>query len=128
MKRFWHADLATAGPEIGAAIGNELKRQQNKIELIASENIASPAVLEATGSVLTNKSAEGYPGKRYYGGCAYADVVETLAIERAKQRFGCNFANVQPTSGDRKGLVEGKRVKVRLIVGSRRFIKQNKKK
>ena len=99
MDGFWHDDLATADPEIAAAIANELKRQQDKIELIASENIASKAVLEATGSVFTNKYAEGYPGKRYYGGCDYADVVETLAIERAKQLFGCNFANVQPNSG-----------------------------
>ncbi len=99
MHGFWNDDLATADPEIAAAIGNELKRQQDKIELIASENIASKAVLEATGSVFTNKYAEGYPGKRYYGGCDYADVVETLAIERAKQLFGCNFANVQPNSG-----------------------------
>ena len=99
MHGFWHDDLATADPEVAAAIGSELKRQQDKIELIASENIASTAVLEATGSVFTNKYAEGYPGKRYYGGCDYADVVETLAIERAKQLFGCNFANVQPNSG-----------------------------
>ncbi|MAY20405.1 MAG: serine hydroxymethyltransferase [Erythrobacteraceae bacterium] len=99
MDGFWHDDLATADPEIAAAIANELKRQQDKIELIASENIASKAVLEATGSVFTNKYAEGYPGKRYYGGCDYADVVETLAIERAKQLFGCNFADVQPNSG-----------------------------
>ena len=99
MTRFWHDDLATADPEIAAAIGSELKRQQDKIELIASENIASKAVLEATGSVFTNKYAEGYPGKRYYGGCDYADVVETLAIERAKELFGCQFANVQPNSG-----------------------------
>ncbi|MEM1051498.1 MAG: serine hydroxymethyltransferase [Pseudomonadota bacterium] len=99
MHGFWHDDLATSDPEIAEAIGNELKRQQEKIELIASENIASKAVLEATGSVFTNKYAEGYPGKRYYGGCDYADVVETLAIERAKQLFGCNFANVQPNSG-----------------------------
>jgi glycine hydroxymethyltransferase len=99
MHGFWHDDLATADPEIAEAIGKELKRQQDKIELIASENIASKAVLEATGSVFTNKYAEGYPGKRYYGGCDYADVVETLAIERAKQLFGCNFANVQPNSG-----------------------------
>ncbi len=96
---FWHHDLATADPEVAGAIANELARQQDKIELIASENIASKAVLEATGSVFTNKYAEGYPGKRYYGGCDYADVVETLAIERAKQLFGCNFANVQPNSG-----------------------------
>ena len=99
MDGFWNDDLATADPEIAAAIGNELSRQRDKIELIASENIASRAVLEATGSVFTNKYAEGYPGKRYYGGCDYADVIETLAIERAKQLFGCNFANVQPNSG-----------------------------
>ncbi len=99
MSSFWNDDLATADPEIAAAIGKELGRQRDKIELIASENIASRAVLEATGSVFTNKYAEGYPGKRYYGGCDYADVVETLAIDRAKQLFGCNFANVQPNSG-----------------------------
>jgi glycine hydroxymethyltransferase len=99
MDDFWHNDLAAADPEIAAAIGKELARQRDKIELIASENIASRAVLEAAGSVFTNKYAEGYPGKRYYGGCDYADVVETLAIERAKQLFGCNFANVQPNSG-----------------------------
>lgn len=99
MEGFWRDDLATADPEIAAAVGKELARQRDKIELIASENIASRAVLEATGSVFTNKYAEGYPGKRYYGGCDYADVVETLAIERAKQLFGCNFANVQPNSG-----------------------------
>ena len=99
MDGFWHNDLAHADPEIAAAIGKELARQRDKIELIASENIASRAVLEAAGSVFTNKYAEGYPGKRYYGGCEYADVVETLAIERAKQLFGCNFANVQPNSG-----------------------------
>jgi glycine hydroxymethyltransferase len=99
MNRFWNDTLAEADPEIAEAIANELKRQRNKIELIASENIASKAVLEATGSVFTNKYAEGYPGKRYYGGCDYADVVETLAIERAKKLFGCQFANVQPNSG-----------------------------
>ncbi|MCU0947834.1 MAG: serine hydroxymethyltransferase [Porphyrobacter sp.] len=99
MDGFWRNDLATADPEIAAAVAKELARQRDKIELIASENIASRAVLEATGSVFTNKYAEGYPGKRYYGGCDYADVVETLAIERAKQLFGCNFANVQPNSG-----------------------------
>ncbi|MCW1986146.1 glycine hydroxymethyltransferase [Novosphingobium sp. 1529] len=96
---FFTEHLASADPEIFAAIQGELKRQQTKIELIASENITSLAVLEATGSVLTNKYAEGYPGKRYYGGCEYADVVENLAIERAKKLFGCNFANVQPNSG-----------------------------
>jgi len=99
MDAFWNDDLATADPEIAAAIASELGRQRDKIELIASENIASRAVLEATGSVFTNKYAEGYPGKRYYGGCDYADVVESLAMERAKSLFGCNFANVQPNSG-----------------------------
>ncbi len=99
MHSFWQDTLAEADPEIAEAVRNELQRQRNKIELIASENIASRAVLEATGSVFTNKYAEGYPGKRYYGGCDYADVVETLAIERAKQLFGCDFANVQPNSG-----------------------------
>jgi len=99
MDRFWNDRLAEADPEIAQAIDNELCRQRDKIELIASENIASRAVLEATGSVFTNKYAEGYPGKRYYGGCDYADVVENLAIERAKRLFGCEFANVQPNSG-----------------------------
>jgi glycine hydroxymethyltransferase len=96
---FFTEHLASVDPEVHAAIRSELKRQQNKIELIASENITSLAVLEATGSVFTNKYAEGYPGKRYYGGCEYADVVENLAIERAKALFGCQFANVQPNSG-----------------------------
>jgi len=96
---FFTEHLAHADAEVFTAIRGELGRQQTKIELIASENITSLAVLEATGSVFTNKYAEGYPGKRYYGGCEYADVVETLAIERAKQLFGCNFANVQPNSG-----------------------------
>lgn len=99
LDRFWHDGLADADPEVYSAIRNELGRQRDRIELIASENIASPAVLEATGSVFTNKYAEGYPGRRYYGGCEYADVVETLAIERAKDLFGCRFANVQPNSG-----------------------------
>jgi glycine hydroxymethyltransferase len=99
MNRFWSDDLAAADPEVYHAVRGELDRQRDKIELIASENIASTAVLEATGSVFTNKYAEGYPGKRYYGGCEYADVVETLAIERAKKLFGCAFANVQPNSG-----------------------------
>jgi len=96
---FFSADLAQADPDVFAAISNELKRQQDKIELIASENIVSKAVLEAQGSIFTNKYAEGYPGKRYYGGCEYADIVENLAIERAKALFGCQFANVQPNSG-----------------------------
>ncbi|MCW2369148.1 serine hydroxymethyltransferase [Sphingobium sp. B11D3D] len=96
---FFSTGLADADPEVFAAIQGELKRQQDKIELIASENIVSKAVLEATGCVFTNKYAEGYPGKRYYGGCEWADVVENLAIERAKKLFGCDFANVQPNSG-----------------------------
>ena len=96
---FFSASVALTDPELAKAIQDELGRQQNEIELIASENIVSQAVLEAQGSVLTNKYAEGYPGKRYYGGCQYVDVAETLAIERAKQLFGVEFANVQPNSG-----------------------------
>ncbi|MGZ3275187.1 MAG: serine hydroxymethyltransferase [Caulobacteraceae bacterium] len=96
---FFGMGLEQADPEVFGAIQHELDRQRHKIELIASENIVSKAVLEAQGSVFTNKYAEGYPGKRYYGGCEYADVVETLAIERAKALFGCGFANVQPNSG-----------------------------
>jgi glycine hydroxymethyltransferase len=96
---FFSATLAESDPEIAGAIASELRRQQDDIELIASENIVSRAVLEAQGSVLTNKYAEGYPGRRYYGGCEFVDVAETLAIERAKQLFGCGFANVQPNSG-----------------------------
>ncbi len=86
-------------PAVAGAINSELTRQQNQIELIASENIVSKAVLQAQGSVFTNKYAEGYPGRRYYQGCAPSDDVETLAIERAKQLFDCGFANVQPHSG-----------------------------
>ncbi|MDO8297053.1 MAG: serine hydroxymethyltransferase [Caulobacter sp.] len=96
---FFGADLATADPAIAEAIAHELARQRNQIELIASENIVSKAVLEAQGSILTNKYAEGYPGKRYYGGCEYIDVLEQLAIDRAKELFGAGFANVQPHSG-----------------------------
>jgi glycine hydroxymethyltransferase len=96
---FFTRSLAEADPEIAASIADELGRQREKIELIASENIVSKAVLEAQGSVLTNKYAEGYPGKRYYGGCEYVDVIETVAIERAKKLFNCQFANVQPNSG-----------------------------
>ncbi len=96
---FFTQSLAERDPEIAGWIDKELGRQQDKIELIASENITSRAVLEATGSILTNKYAEGYPGKRYYGGCEYVDEIETIAIERAKKLFGCNFANVQPNSG-----------------------------
>ncbi|MHA6800654.1 serine hydroxymethyltransferase [Bounagaea algeriensis] len=91
--------LAAVDPEVAAAVGSELGRQQNTLEMIASENFASRSVLEAQGSVLTNKYAEGYPGKRYYGGCEHVDVVEQLAIDRAKELFGASFANVQPHSG-----------------------------
>jgi glycine hydroxymethyltransferase len=99
LTKFFGADLATADRDIFDRIGRELGRQQNQIELIASENIVSKAVLEAQGSILTNKYAEGYPGKRYYGGCEWVDEIETIAIERAKQLFGAAFANVQPHSG-----------------------------
>jgi len=91
--------LTETDPDIATAIGHELERQREGLELIASENFVSPAVLEAVGSVLTNKYAEGYPGKRYYGGCAFVDVAETLAIDRAKALFGADHANVQPHSG-----------------------------
>ena len=96
---FFRAGLDRADPEVFSAIEKEFGRQQHEIELIASENIVSKAVLEAQGSILTNKYAEGYPGKRYYGGCEFMDVIETLAIERAKKLFGAGFANVQPNSG-----------------------------
>lgn len=96
---FFNRALAEIDPEVAQSIGREKARQQEKIELIASENIVSKAVLEAQGSVLTNKYAEGYPGHRYYGGCEYVDEVETLAIERAKRLFGATYANVQPNSG-----------------------------
>jgi glycine hydroxymethyltransferase len=96
---FFSASLAETDPEIADAIQLELGRQQHEIELIASENIVSKAVLEAQGSIMTNKYAEGYPGKRYYGGCQFVDIAETLAINRAKQLFGAGFANVQPNSG-----------------------------
>jgi glycine hydroxymethyltransferase len=96
---FFASALAEVDPDIARAIEDELRRQRDGIELIASENIVSRAVLEAQGSVLTNKYAEGYPGKRYYGGCEFVDVAEALAIERAKRLFGCAFANVQPHSG-----------------------------
>ena len=99
MPGFFSMPLAERDPEIFKATGEELHRQQDQIELIASENIVSKAVLEAQGSVLTNKYAEGYPGRRYYGGCEFVDVAETLAVERAKKLFACNFANVQPHSG-----------------------------
>jgi glycine hydroxymethyltransferase len=96
---FFTTSLADRDPEIAAAIAKEATRQQHQIELIASENIVSRAVLEAQGSILTNKYAEGYPGKRYYGGCEFVDIAEELAIERAKKLFNCGFANVQPNSG-----------------------------
>ena len=96
---FFTESLSTRDPEIAAAIGAELGRQRKEIELIASENIVSAAVMEAQGSVMTNKYAEGYPGRRYYGGCQHVDVAENLAIDRAKQLFGCDFVNVQPNSG-----------------------------
>jgi len=96
---FFNQNLAAADPEIATAIAEELARQQDKIELIASENIVSRAVLEAQGSVLTNKYAEGYPGRRYYGGCEFVDIAEQLAIDRACRLFDCSFANVQPHSG-----------------------------
>jgi glycine hydroxymethyltransferase len=96
---FFTRNVAEGDPELAAVLSGELKRQQDQIELIASENIVSKAVLQAQGSVLTNKYAEGYPGKRYYGGCEVVDEAELLAIARAKQLFGCEFANVQPHSG-----------------------------
>ncbi|HVM83117.1 MAG TPA: serine hydroxymethyltransferase, partial [Candidatus Binatia bacterium] len=99
MPGFFTASLKERDPDLFKSIGEELHRQQDQIELIASENIVSRAVLEAQGSVLTNKYAEGYPGRRYYGGCEYVDVAEALAIERAKKLFNCAFANVQPHSG-----------------------------
>src|SRR6185437_9911036 len=99
IDRFFASSLAEIDPEVSAAIGKELGRQRSTIELIASENIVSRAVLEAQGSVLTNKYAEGYPGRRYYGGCEFVDIAEQLAIDRAKKLFECNFVNVQPHSG-----------------------------
>ena len=96
---FFSAGLGEADPDVAGAVGREVARQRFEIELIASENIVSRAVLEAAGSPLTNKYAEGYPGRRYYGGCQYVDEVETLAIERAKRLFDCRFVNVQPSSG-----------------------------
>ncbi|UPG71466.1 serine hydroxymethyltransferase [Roseomonas gilardii subsp. gilardii] len=99
LSRFFSAPLSETDPEIAAALTGELARQQDGIELIASENIVSRAVMEAQGSVLTNKYAEGYPGRRYYGGCEVVDIAESLAIERAKALFGAGFANVQPHSG-----------------------------
>ena len=96
---FFTESLETRDTELFDAITQELGRQRDEIELIASENIVSRAVMEAQGSVLTNKYAEGYPGRRYYGGCQYVDIAENLAIDRAKQLFGCEYVNVQPNSG-----------------------------
>ena len=96
---FFSASLAQADPDVFSSVAKELERQQTQIELIASENIVSRAVLEAVGSVLTNKYAEGYPGKRYYGGCEYVDISESIALDRAKKLFNCAYANVQPHSG-----------------------------
>src|SRR5215468_6429280 len=96
--------LAESDPEIYAAIQNETRRQHEGIELIASENFVSEAVLQAAGSVFTNKYAEGYPGKRYYGGCEFTDVVETVAIDRAKQLFNAEHVNVQPHSGSQANM------------------------
>ena len=92
-------NVTTFDPEVAEAMNQELDRQRTHIELIASENLVSKAVMAAMGSHLTNKYAEGYPGKRYYGGCEYVDIVETLAIERAKKLFDCEYVNVQPHSG-----------------------------
>src|ERR1700759_3331565 len=96
---YFERPLAEVDPEIAEAIGHELERQQRTLEMIASENFVPQAVLEAQGSVLTNKYAEGYPGKRYYGGCEFIDVIEQLAIDRAKALFGAEHANVQPHAG-----------------------------
>ena len=96
---FFEKSLSKSDPDLFKAINDELIRQQNHIELIASENIVSQAVLEAQGSVLTNKYAEGYPGKRYYNGCEHVDVAEQLALERIKKLFNCKYANVRPHSG-----------------------------
>src|SRR5574342_133936 len=105
MPGFFTSALAERDPELFRSIGDELHRQQDQIELIASENIVSQAVLEAQGSVLTNKYAEGYPGRRYYGGCEFVDEVESLAIARAKQLFRADHANVQPHSGTQANVV-----------------------
>ncbi len=99
VSTFFTAPLSETDPDVYASITGELGRQRDEIELIASENIVSNAVLQAQGSIMTNKYAEGYPGRRYYGGCDYVDIAENLAIDRAKQLFGCGFANVQPNSG-----------------------------
>src|SRR5690606_22080309 len=97
-------NLQTFDPELSEAISKESNRQIEKLEMIASENFVSDAVMEAQGSVLTNKYAEGYPGKRYYGGCEYVDIAENLAIDRAKEIFGAEYANVQPHSGSQANM------------------------
>ena len=114
--------IASVDPELWAAIQNENRRQEDHIELIASENYTSPAVMEAQGSQLTNKYAEGYPGKRYYGGCEYVDIAEQLAIDRAKALFGAEYANVQPNSGSQanQNSVETRRHHSRPVAGARR--------
>ena len=99
LNDFFNKDLASTDLDLYETISKEYDRQVNHIELIASENMVSRAVLEAQGSVLTNKYAEGYPGKRYYGGCEFVDIAENLAIERATKLFNCKYANVQPHSG-----------------------------
>src|SRR5512136_2077430 len=101
---FFTEPLSSRDPELFGAVTQELGRQRHEIELIASENIVSRAVMEAQGSVMTNKYAEGYPGKRYYGGCQYVDVTEQLAIDRAKMLFGAEHANVQPHSGSQANM------------------------
>ena len=99
LENFFNLSFSSKDPEIFASVNNEFERQQSQIELIASENIVSKAVMEAQGSVLTNKYAEGYAGKRYYGGCEHVDISETVAIDRAKKIFKCDHVNVQPHSG-----------------------------
>ena len=99
MSQIHKKSLKDSDPEVFATLNRELHRQQNQIELIASENIASLAVLNAQGSVMTNKYAEGYPGRRYYGGCEFVDQAEEIALERVKQLFNCKYANLQPHSG-----------------------------
>jgi len=96
---FFNEEIKNTDPEVYSTLKKELERQQNQIELIASENIASKAVLNAQGSVMTNKYAEGYPGNRYYGGCEFVDEAENIALERVKKLYGCKYANLQPHSG-----------------------------
>ena len=102
--KFFSDDLKMRDPELFKSVQAALGRLQNQVELIASENVVSKAVLEATGSVMTNKYAEGYPGRRYYGGCEFVDVAEQLALDRAKELFGCTYANVQPHAGAQANL------------------------